>query len=138
MIGNIFTCDTNVLVSSLFNQHSPPRKAVRFIERNGFFAFSQATRDELLTVLKREKFDRFIAWKKREAFYQEMAQISLLFPTHTSLSLCRDAKDNQFLDVALASHSGYLITGDDDLLVLKEIGNTRIATPREFIANVVV
>ncbi|MGB0847969.1 MAG: hypothetical protein ACPGSM_14660, partial [Thiolinea sp.] len=34
--------------------------------------------------------------------------------------------------VAIASYAEYLITGDEDLLVLESIGNTSIITPREF------
>jgi len=134
-MNRTFVCDTNVFISNLLVKGSAPAQTVEFIQRNGFFAFSQATLDELVTVLKREKFDQFITWEKREAFYQEMTQISRLFPIHTPVFLCRDAKDNKFLEAALASHSDYLVTGDEDLLVIKEIGNTPIITPREFIAH---
>ncbi|UOG93576.1 MAG: putative toxin-antitoxin system toxin component, PIN family [Candidatus Thiothrix sulfatifontis] len=40
----------------------------------------------------------------------------------------RHQKDNPFLDVALAGKADCLITGDADLLVLKQIGGIQIMT----------
>ena len=44
----------------------------------------------------------------------------------TSVSICRDAKDNFLLDLAIDSKADYLVTGDSDLLELKEIQKTKI------------
>ena len=38
-----------------------------------------------------------------------------------------------FLELALAGKADYLITGDDDLLVLGEFQGTKIVTPAEFL-----
>ena len=45
---------------------------------------------------------------------------------------CRDKKDNIILSLAETSKANYIITGDDDLLVLKEYKTTLIITPRRF------
>ncbi len=133
-MNNVFICDTNVLVSSLFNRQSPPRKAVDFIRNNGFFAFSEETFTELLTVLKRDKFDKFSLREERLEFAESIKLLSHPFQIKHQINICRDPKDNKFLDVAIASYAEYLITGDEDLLVLESIGNTSIITPREFIS----
>lgn len=49
------------------------------------------------------------------------------------VSVCRDEKDNKFLEAALASNADFLITGDKDLLVLKKYKKTKIITPRRFL-----
>ena len=46
--------------------------------------------------------------------------------------ICRDHKDDAILALASVSVADYLITGDDDLLVLKKLNTTLIVTPREF------
>lgn len=45
---------------------------------------------------------------------------------------CRDRDDNNLLQFAACCRAEYLITGDQDLLVLKRYGDTRILSPREF------
>ena len=47
---------------------------------------------------------------------------SILYLWSSSVDICRDPKDNKFLDIVIASYSDFLITGDDDLLVLEKIG----------------
>jgi putative PIN family toxin of toxin-antitoxin system len=44
----------------------------------------------------------------------------------------RDAKDDYILVSALVGRADYLVTGDRDLLVLIQVGQVRIVTPREF------
>ena len=49
------------------------------------------------------------------------------------IPISRDPKDDVFLACALASRSDFLITGDDDLLVLGEYYGTDIVTPSRFL-----
>ena len=46
---------------------------------------------------------------------------------------CRDPEDDLFLSCALASGADFIVTGDDDLLVLKQFQTVRIIKPIEFI-----
>jgi predicted nucleic acid-binding protein len=48
----------------------------------------------------------------------------------------RDPKDNKFLALAVSGQADYLITGDEDLLVLKSIGAIPIVSPAEFLAKI--
>ncbi len=45
---------------------------------------------------------------------------------------CRDKEDLPVLGAAVAGHADYIITGDNDLLVLQQYKNIRIVTPRQF------
>ena len=45
---------------------------------------------------------------------------------------CRDPKDNFLLDLSVAGKANYLITGDEDLLVLNPYRNTKIVNYRDF------
>jgi len=49
----------------------------------------------------------------------------------TNLELSRDTNDDFLLNLALDSNADYLVTGDLDLLILKQIGNTKIITISE-------
>ena len=49
------------------------------------------------------------------------------------LPICRDAKDDFLLALAKSAKADLLVTGDEDLLVLKKYGRTRIVTPATFV-----
>lgn len=46
--------------------------------------------------------------------------------------VCRDRDDNKILACALAADADLLVTGDEDLLIMKKYGKTRIISPKEF------
>jgi predicted nucleic acid-binding protein len=50
----------------------------------------------------------------------------------TETDICRDKKDNFLLSLAFDADADYLVTGDNDLLVLLEIKNAKIVTFRFF------
>jgi putative PIN family toxin of toxin-antitoxin system len=47
--------------------------------------------------------------------------------------VCRDQDDDVVLATAVAGKAHVIVTGDDDLLVLKTYQNIRILTPRQFL-----
>jgi uncharacterized protein len=57
---------------------------------------------------------------------------SLLELSAVATDACRDADDLHVLGLATTGKADYLVTGDDDLLVLKRFGRCRIVTPRQF------
>ena len=48
------------------------------------------------------------------------------------VKLCRDAKDDKFIELALNGDASHLITGDADLLILHPIQNIPVINPRTF------
>jgi len=46
--------------------------------------------------------------------------------------VCRDRKDDFLLAYAAVGQADYLVTGDEDLLVLEKVQGIRIITPRQF------
>ncbi|GGC71456.1 hypothetical protein GCM10011504_56420 [Siccirubricoccus deserti] len=49
---------------------------------------------------------------------------------------CRDAKDNEYLELALASSAWAIVSGDADLLVLHPWRGVRILQPADYLAKV--
>ena len=60
------------------------------------------------------------------------AQAALLEPAAVAKPICRDPDDLMLLGLAEAGRADMIITGDKDLLVIKNYRGTRIVTPREF------
>ena len=52
----------------------------------------------------------------------------------TKINLCRDPKDNKFLELAVNGKADYLISGDQDLLILNPFQEISILSPQVFIS----
>lgn len=60
------------------------------------------------------------------------AAAALLNEGSLSSPLCRDPDDDLILACAETASAEYLVTGDKDLLILKQHGKCRIFSPRDF------
>ena len=134
--------DTSTLVSALLRPLSIPRQAfVTALGRCSLFV-SPATLDELQAVLIRPKFDAYASPTERAAFFARYKQeTTLLTPDSRSGQLaegaCRDPKDCKFLALAMACQARVLVSGDDDLLTLKQWHGTQIVNAAAFLSSAV-
>jgi uncharacterized protein len=60
-----------------------------------------------------------------------LPQPFLLITVRFETPICRDPKDEKFLE--LAANADCIVSGDKDLLVLNPFRGTLILTPREFL-----
>ena len=130
-----FVVDTNVLVSSILIRKSSSDSALKKARSLGNLLFSEATFQELQTVLNRAKFDKYVSLTIRSEFMFRLKLESELIEIIEQVNLCRDLKDNQFLEVAMNGNADYLITGDQDLLVLRPFQEIQIMTVHEFLSE---
>ena len=61
-----------------------------------------------------------------------MEQASMTDPIPLPPDICRDSDDVKILGLAVAARANYIVTGDKDLLVLKEFQGIPILNPRAF------
>ena len=59
--------------------------------------------------------------------------LEIVEPSAQENQVSRDADDDQILGTAVAGNADCIITGDKDLLVLKEFQGIDILTPRAFV-----
>jgi len=130
-----FVIDTNVLVSSILIKKSSSDAALKKARSLGNLLFSEETFQELQTVLNRSKFDRYVSLQVRSEFIFRLRLASELVEILERVDLCRDEKDNKFLEVAINGRADYLITGDNDLLVLRPFQDVKIMTVNEFLGE---
>jgi putative PIN family toxin of toxin-antitoxin system len=124
--------DTNVLISATLAPNSIPAQALNWGEDNGVILYSDATLAELLSVLGRSKFTKYIDADNIEGLSRRIKTTWVSVPILKQVKLCRDAKDDKFLELALNGDATHLITGDTDLLILHPIQNIPIINPRTF------
>jgi putative PIN family toxin of toxin-antitoxin system len=131
---NHFVIDTNVIVSALLFKQSIPFKAVKIAEK-GAILHSESTLTELREVLNRRKFDKYLEIEERQKFLIKFVDTSRHILIQETISICRDAKDNKFLELAVNGDAQFIITGDQDLLVLNPFRGIKIITPEILVSE---
>lgn len=130
--------DTNVFVSGLIVEKGLPHQLIKLLEEDLFILIiSQKMRDELEEVLHRVKFSVFLSDDKLSKFFRMLDVISTVVSPHTIIPIeVRDPKDQKVLATALGGNADYLVTGDEDLIVLKDtnkLGRLKIVGVKEFL-----
>ena len=133
IMTNRFVVDTNVLISALLFKNSIPFRAIELAEKQGIILYSEATLNELEQVLNRKKFNKYLSLEDRQVFLLKFISTSELVSITEKIAVCRDEKDNKFLELAVSSNANIIVTGDLDLLVLNPFQAIEIVTPDIFI-----
>ena len=110
-----YVLDTNTLVSALLFEHSTPGQAFRRALKRGEILVSPSTLEELAEVLQREKFDRYVTAAEHEEFLEAFVERTTFIEPTEEIRICRDTKDDKFLELAVSGGAVYLISGDNDL-----------------------
>jgi len=129
---NRVVIDTNLWISFLITKDFSIFDAQ--VDHTVQFILCEELIDEFLDVASRDKFKRYFSAEDVEQLLLELTRISIFVKVTSEVSICRDPKDNFSLALALDSTATHLITGDKDLLILKQIGATKILTLSEFIS----
>ena len=128
--------DTSVLVSALIRRQGTVGEVLRLL-RDGRFTviYSTAIMIEIIDVLGRDPF--------RTKYHIESEDITTLVNlirlrgelvnSTSSLKVCRDPKDDKFLEAALAGQADAIVSGDADLLILNPFERISILQPAEFL-----
>lgn len=88
---------------------------------------------EQIEVMMRLKFDRYVSKQIRQSFLEEVKALSTNVTVTDHVKICRDPKDDMYLELALSGKADCIITNDSDLLVINPFENIPIITPKEFL-----
>lgn len=88
--------------------------------------------EELAEVLSRPKFKEIISYKQMKELFSLIDGYAVIVSPQQKIDICRDKKDNFLLEVALEAKAEYLVTGDNDLLVLNNFRGINILKPKDF------
>ncbi len=123
--------DTNVFVSAALKESSWPAIVVRWVDNYGTLLKSQATEQEVMLVLQRPRFAPKILPAFTDNLIRMFASAELVIITER-VTVCRDPKDDKFLELALNGQADLIISGDADLLVLDQFQKIPIIDPATF------
>lgn len=124
--------DTNILLSSLFWK-GQPRKIADLAIENKFHAITSSEILEELKCVLEEDFPQ-VPHEIRERILRDILSYSaLVLPKKIIVKNLRDLQDAKVIACAVEAGAEYIVTGDKDLLVLKEYARIKIITAREFL-----
>src|SRR3989338_7154409 len=115
--------DTNTLVSAFFWEGNEAELLRKIEQGKANLYITSEILKEVEEVIKRPKFDRVMknAGLTPDQIMQKIVSLShLVIAPKITVKVCRDEKDNKFLECAKSAKADYLISGDEDLLSLKE------------------
>lgn len=124
--------DTNVWISGWLSPQGAPARVSRQVLQRGEPVFSQPTFAELQERLWRPKFDRYVTIELRQRLLLFVNAIARWVDVSAEVEpqrYCRDRDDDKFIHAALVADAHWLVSGNDDLLVLRRVGEIRIVNP---------
>ena len=130
--------DTNVLVSGLVAPKGPPQQALdAWLEGRYTLVTSLHLVAKLAHVISHPRTARrlLITDEEVDALLAAVLSQAVVVPGQLRLpGVTRDPKDDAVVACAVEGEADYIVSGDQDLLVLDEYEGIRIVTPRQFVA----
>ena len=115
--------DTNTIISAFFWEGNEVELLRKIEQGNADLYITIEILKEVEEVIKRPKFNEVMmkANLTPDQIMQKIVSLShLVIAPKLNIKVCRDDKDNKFLECAESAKANYLVSGDEDLLSLKE------------------
>ena len=124
--------DTNILISGVAFGGKPKEILEMVRNKEIWGVTSSIILAELVEVLSKK-----FGYPKSRALQVERKMRKILRVVHPakSIKVVRDDDDNRVLEAAVTGECDYIVTGDEDLLILKKYKNIKILTSNEFLAS---
>jgi putative PIN family toxin of toxin-antitoxin system len=128
--------DTNLLVSYLLTHRPPIATLIDDFLAKGEFAMMTAPEllAELDRVLRYPKLQRYYTDEERTRFVALVLALSEVVELPETIPrICRDPDDDRLIACAVVGEADVIVSGDDDLLALKQVGDISILTAVQFL-----
>ncbi|HHW58098.1 MAG TPA: putative toxin-antitoxin system toxin component, PIN family [Clostridia bacterium] len=123
--------DTNIFVSILLG--SPIMKEL--LESCATYKFTWIISEEIYSeykkVIEYKKFSFRKEIKQKLLYFVE--ELAEFVHVSSNIAISRDKEDNKFINCAVDGNCNFIVTGDKDLLEIKEYNGIRIVTVKEFL-----
>ena len=123
--------DTNVVISGVFFG-GYPRLVLEAVLLNKFIACANKSIIDEYNEIVSEMIDRKQGCLDKSILSPLIDSISI-FDEKTKVKVCRDPYDDKFIECAVDSGASFIISGDKDLLDLREYKGIKIVTAAYFL-----
>ncbi|MBI2019466.1 putative toxin-antitoxin system toxin component, PIN family [Candidatus Daviesbacteria bacterium] len=122
--------DTNIFISALVYGGIPEKVLRMVLTKELQVVISPVLQAELTDIITK-KFP--LSLSDMYLLKEEMEKSFIIVNPHMDLYVVRDSDDNRVLEAAVEGDCDFIITGDQDLLELKEYRKIKIVTPVQFL-----
>lgn len=126
--------DTNLWISFLLTKDFTKFDTI-ITGKKTVLLFSQELVDEIVEVTQRTKFRKYFPLEDIESLLLKIRNRAHFIKIKSTVTDCRDPKDNFLLSLSVDGKATHLITGDKDLLVLKFYGEAKILTMTAYLQD---
>ena len=122
--------DTNTIVSAFFWEGNEAELFRKIEQGKAELYLTMEILKEIEEVIKRPKFNEVMkkAGLTSDQIMQKIVSLShVVIALKLNIKVCRDEKDNKFLECAESAKADYIVSGDEDLLSLKDYKGIPIA-----------
>jgi putative PIN family toxin of toxin-antitoxin system len=130
--------DANVYVSAFVRPEGPPGQIVERLLRNGAFevVLSAAIVEEVLRALAYPKVLKSVRTKvEPDLWFEDIVLLAEFVTDHEIAAVSKDPDDDKYIAAAIEGRASFVVSGDPDLLDVKEHEGVRIVNPRGFLAQ---
>ena len=121
--------DTNILISGLFFSGLPKKLLTVLDEKFNICVNKEITSEYNAQIDKKISNPKYhLNEELREKFFSNLHS----FEKVSDLKICRDHDDDKFINCAIDAKAIYIVSGDSDLLTIKNFAGIEIVTAREF------
>ena len=124
--------DTNIFISAFYWGGNSQKIIDRIIEGIDELFVSEQIINEVSEVMTRPKFKTEKVAINGYTKTIEKSGKKILIEGKIK-GICRDKDDDDKLECAIMCNADFIITGDDDLLVIRKYENISIITPKEYL-----
>lgn len=125
--------DTNILVSFAIRPNPVFERLFDLIAAQHVMLISEETAAELLDVLTREKFRKYLPLDQSLDYIEWYIALAEQVAITHSFAACRDPRDDKFLSLAVSGRADCIVAGDRDLLDMAAFDGIPIYRPADFI-----
>ena len=122
--------DTNVLIAAFISPKGISHEVFELCVRSHSLFSSEFILNEFKEKLKHKFY--YDEKEITEIIDLISAKFKIVKIKGEKIKVCRDVDDNNIIETAVSAKADVIITGDDDLLVLKNYKDIEIISPREF------
>ena len=126
--------DCNVLISAALSKNGTAAQVIKLVENFHHLILSEKTLREFSDTILKTKFNTY--FRPIDIRFAIIPRYSnkceLIVPFHR-VRICRDPKDDMYLELALSGKADCIVSGDPDLQILNPFENIPIISPKEFL-----
>lgn len=128
--------DTNIIVSAIFFEGKPREFLLEWFNNKFDLICSEEIYQEYIATIKRisEKYKDEVNKEILSVLHDKLVFVQNLYKD----SYSRDPDDDKFINCARSAGIDFLVTGDKDLLILREVDQIKIITVSEFLHHIVI